>query len=149
MPPELEWFANLDNPRTRRAYRIDVKEFTAFAGVEHPEEMRQITRAHLIAWRKDLERRGLAPSSIRRKLAAVASLCKTARACPTCASSAKAPKSATCRPIRSPCNGFTITWKPPVTQTNPMGRCFGPSKTRQGRGAPTGRSPTGPSTTAC
>jgi site-specific recombinase XerC len=74
MPPELEWFANLDNPRTRRAYRIDVKEFTAFAGVERPEEMRQITRAHLIAWRKDLERRGQAPSSIRRKLAAVASL---------------------------------------------------------------------------
>ena len=24
MPPELEWFANLDNPRTRRAYRNDV-----------------------------------------------------------------------------------------------------------------------------
>jgi len=74
MPPELEWFANLDNPRTRRAYRNDVKEFTAFAGVERPEEMRRVTRAHLIAWRKDLERRGLAPSSIRRKLAAVASL---------------------------------------------------------------------------
>jgi site-specific recombinase XerC len=74
MPPELEWFANLDNPRTRRAYRNDVKEFTAFAGVTRPEEMRQVTRAHLIAWRKDLERRGLAPSSIRRKLAAVASL---------------------------------------------------------------------------
>ena len=36
--------------------------------------MRQVTWAHLIAWRKDLERRGLAPSSIRRKLAAVASL---------------------------------------------------------------------------
>jgi hypothetical protein len=33
MPPELEWFANLDNPRTRRAYRNDVKKFTAFAGV--------------------------------------------------------------------------------------------------------------------
>ena len=74
MPPELEWFANLNNPRTRRAYRNDVKEFTSFAGVERPEEMRQVTRAHLTAWRKDLERRGLAPSSIRRKLAAVASL---------------------------------------------------------------------------
>src|SRR5437764_10581222 len=74
MPPELDWFANLDNPRTRRAYRLDVRDFTAFAGVMRPEEMRQVTRAHLIAWRKDLERRGLAPSSIRRKLAAVASL---------------------------------------------------------------------------
>src|SRR5947209_360855 len=37
-------------PRTRRAYRNDVKEFTAFAGVERPEETRQVTRAHLIAW---------------------------------------------------------------------------------------------------
>src|SRR3954467_15602840 len=46
MPPEVEWFANLDNPRTRRAYRIDVKEFTAFAGVERPEEMCQVSRAH-------------------------------------------------------------------------------------------------------
>jgi site-specific recombinase XerD len=36
--------------------------------------MRSVTRAHLIAWRTDLERRGLAPSTIRRKLASVASL---------------------------------------------------------------------------
>jgi hypothetical protein len=46
MPPELEWFANLDNARTRRAYRKDVKDFTAFAGVDRPEEMRRVTRAH-------------------------------------------------------------------------------------------------------
>ena len=39
-----------------------------------PEEMRQVTHAQLIAWRKELERRSLAKSSIRRKLAAVASL---------------------------------------------------------------------------
>ena len=50
MPPELEWFANLYNPRTQRAHRNYVKEFTAFAGVQRPEEMRQVTRAHLIAW---------------------------------------------------------------------------------------------------
>ena len=53
MPPELEWFANLDNPRTRRAYRLDVRDFTSFAGVERPEEMRQVTRAH----RNRLEKR--------------------------------------------------------------------------------------------
>jgi site-specific recombinase XerD len=74
MPPELEWFTNLDNARTRRAYRLDLRDFTRFVGVEFPEEMRQVTRAHLIAWRTDLERRGLARSSIRRKLAAVTSL---------------------------------------------------------------------------
>jgi len=32
--------------------------------------LRTITRAHVIAWRKDLEKRELATSSIRRKLAA-------------------------------------------------------------------------------
>jgi hypothetical protein len=74
VPPELEWFANITNPRTRRAYQQDVRDFTAFVGITRPEEFRTVTRAHLIAWRKDLEARNLAPSSIRRKLAALASL---------------------------------------------------------------------------
>ena len=74
VPPELEWFANLPNARTRRAYQQDVRDFTAFVGITRPEEFRTVTRAHLIAWRKDLEARNLAPSSIRRKLAALSSL---------------------------------------------------------------------------
>ena len=74
VPPELEWFANIHNARTRRAYRQDVADFTAFVGIGRPEEFRTVTRAHLIAWRKDLEARHLAPSSIRRKLAALSSL---------------------------------------------------------------------------
>jgi hypothetical protein len=68
IPPELEWLANLTNPKTRRAYKIDVEEFIAFAGLRGIAELRSITRAHVIAWRKDLEKRELAPSSIRRKL---------------------------------------------------------------------------------
>ena len=74
VPPELEWFANIRNERTRRAYQQDVRDFTAFVGIERPEEFRVVTRAHLIAWRKELERRELAPASIRRKLAAMSSL---------------------------------------------------------------------------
>ena len=31
--PELEWLANITNPQTRRAYRIDVSEFSAFANL--------------------------------------------------------------------------------------------------------------------
>lgn len=27
VPPEAEWFANINNPQTRRAYRIDLREF--------------------------------------------------------------------------------------------------------------------------
>jgi integrase/recombinase XerD len=74
MPAELEWFANIDNPRTRRAYRNDIEEFSRFVGIAKPEEMRSVTRSHLIAWRKQLELRNLAGSTIRRKLSAVASL---------------------------------------------------------------------------
>lgn len=74
VPPELEWLANLTNRKTRRAYKIDVEEFIAFAGLRSPMEMRSITRAHVIAWRKDLEQRGLAHSSIRRKLSALSAL---------------------------------------------------------------------------
>jgi hypothetical protein len=29
--PELEWLANITNPKTRRAYKVDVEEFSRFA----------------------------------------------------------------------------------------------------------------------
>ena len=74
VPPELEWFANLTNDQTRRAYRSDIQAFMRFIGIEQPEEFRQITRPHMLAWRKDLEARGLAAATIRRKLAALTSL---------------------------------------------------------------------------
>lgn len=73
VPPETEWFANIDNPHTRRAYRNDLKEFMSFAGIRTPTELRLITRAHVIAWRKDLDARTLAPGSIRRKMSALSS----------------------------------------------------------------------------
>jgi integrase/recombinase XerD len=74
VPPEVEWFANIDNPRTRRAYQIDIHEFMQFVGIAKPEEFRGVMRAHVIAWRKDLERRVLSGASIRRKLAALSSI---------------------------------------------------------------------------
>jgi len=57
VPPETEWFANIDNAPTRRAYKSDLKEFMGFAAIRTPIELRLITRAHVIAWRKDLDTR--------------------------------------------------------------------------------------------
>ena len=74
VPAEIEWFANIDNPRTRRAYQIDLAEFMAFVGIQRPEEFRIVTRGHVIAWRKTLEARELSGASIRRKLSALSSL---------------------------------------------------------------------------
>ncbi len=74
MPAAAEWFANLDNPRTRRAYQGDLQDFCQFVGITAAEQFRAVTRAHVLAWRQQLEQRGLSGASIRRKLAALASL---------------------------------------------------------------------------
>ena len=79
VPPEVEWFANILNPNTKRAYENDVKDFMRFVGIERPKEFRNVTRSHVIAWRKTFETRGkdgkpLAASTSRRKLSALSSL---------------------------------------------------------------------------
>lgn len=74
VPAAVEWFANIDNPRTRRAYQADLEDFCAFVGLTGADEFRAVTRAHVLAWRAQLEQRGLAGATIRRKLAALASL---------------------------------------------------------------------------
>ncbi|HZZ01339.1 tyrosine-type recombinase/integrase [Paraburkholderia sp.] len=74
VPAEAEWFANLDNPQTRRAYQTDLQDFMGFAGIWQPDEFRIVTRAHVLAWRKVLETRALSGATIRRKLAALSSL---------------------------------------------------------------------------
>jgi len=74
VPPEIEWFANLTSPQTRRAYEHAVRDFVRFTGIARPEEFRTVTRAHVIAWRDELVSRGLAGSTIRHRLASLASL---------------------------------------------------------------------------
>ncbi len=74
VPPELEWFANLGNAATRRAYATALKDFMKFTGIERPEEFRTVTRTHVIAWRDELSRRTLSATTIRHRLSALASL---------------------------------------------------------------------------
>src|SRR6202142_4288615 len=74
VPPEVEWFANLGNRATRRAYETALKDFMRFTGIARPEEFRIVTRAHVIAWRDELARRALSATTIRHRLSALASL---------------------------------------------------------------------------
>lgn len=74
VPPEAQWFANLTSNQTRRAYQNDLAGFMRFTGIVKPEEFRLVTRSHVLAWRADLERQLLSGATIRRKLAALASL---------------------------------------------------------------------------
>jgi hypothetical protein len=59
VPPEIEWFANITNPSTRRAYEAAIQDFMRFTGINRPKEFRTVTRAHVIAWRDDLAGRML------------------------------------------------------------------------------------------
>jgi integrase/recombinase XerD len=76
VPPEIEWFANITNRSTRRAYETAIKDFMRFTGIVRPEEFRTVTRAHVIAWRDDLGRREDIQSgaTVRHRLAALSSL---------------------------------------------------------------------------
>jgi integrase/recombinase XerD len=80
VPPEVEWFANLTNAHTRRAYEKAVGDFMRFTGIVRPEEFRTVTRAHIIAWRDDLRTRltragtPWSDASIRHRLSALAAL---------------------------------------------------------------------------
>ena len=74
VPPATTWFANIDNPQTRRAYQRDIQEFMVFTGIDRPDQFRIVVRAHVLAWRRGLEGRALSGATIRRKLAALSSL---------------------------------------------------------------------------
>ena len=74
VPPEAEWFANIDNEGTKRIYATALREFMAFIGISRAEDFRIVTRAHVIAWRKQLEERALSGATVRGKLAALSSL---------------------------------------------------------------------------
>jgi len=74
VPPELEWFANIDNKSTRRAYENALQDFMWFTGIKEPGEFRIVTRSHVIAWRDDLVTRALSGMTVRHRLAALSSL---------------------------------------------------------------------------
>jgi len=74
VPPEIEWFANLQNKNTKRAYLKDVQQFQQFSGITALEDFRDVTRAHVIAFRDYLKRQELSAATIRRKLAALSAL---------------------------------------------------------------------------
>ena len=65
VPSGIAWFANLINANTRCSYRQELADLTAFTGLRQPEQFRDVTRAHVIAWwesRRDGEQSALSPA---------------------------------------------------------------------------------------
>lgn len=76
IPPESVWLANFTSPQTKKTYRNAVGQFFAFVGVSHSLELKNVSTAHLIAWRETLQQGGASPRTINNKLSAVSSLFK-------------------------------------------------------------------------
>lgn len=70
--PELKWFTNLPNPDPGRAYRQNIQDLMAFAGLHQSEQFWEITRA-VITWREEITRQELAHDTIHCKLVALSS----------------------------------------------------------------------------
>jgi site-specific recombinase XerD len=77
IPEEEVWLAAQKSARTRRAYRLDVRHFMATLNITTADELRRIDHRAVIAWeRTQREDQGAAPSTVRRRLAALSSLFK-------------------------------------------------------------------------
>ncbi len=55
-------------------YERALEDFAAFTGIQAPADFRQVTRAHVLAWQRELEQQGVAGATIRPRLAALSSL---------------------------------------------------------------------------
>jgi integrase/recombinase XerC len=83
----LEAFLAGRGPQTLRAYRKDLASFTAFAGAASGETAAALLLARgpgpanelVLVYRQDLQKRGLSPATVNRRLAALRSLVKLAR----------------------------------------------------------------------
>ena len=77
IPEEEVWLASQKSARTRRAYRQDVAHFMHTLGITTPDHLRQVDHRAVIAWEHIMrEQEGAAPSTVRRRLAALSSLFK-------------------------------------------------------------------------
>ena len=70
------FFANKENSNTRKEYRSALSEMFYYLGAQEVPHPKLLKRHHVIAYKQSLERLGLAPKTILKKLAAVSSFCK-------------------------------------------------------------------------
>ena len=77
IPEEDIWLAKQKSKRTRRAYKLDVQHFMRTLNIRSYDELRQVDHRAVIAWERIMrEIDKAAPSTVRRRLAALSSLFK-------------------------------------------------------------------------
>jgi integrase/recombinase XerD len=77
IPEEEIWLAKQKSGRTRRAYRLDVQHFLRTLAIGPAAELRAADHKAVIAWERFMrESEHAAPSTIRRRVAALSSMFK-------------------------------------------------------------------------
>ena len=77
IPEEGIWLAKQKSKRTRRAYKQDVRHFMRTLTIRSYDELRKVDHRAVIAWERIMrEIEEAAPSTVRRRLAALSSLFK-------------------------------------------------------------------------
>src|SRR5579875_1381130 len=77
IPEEDIWLAKQKSKRTRRAYKLDVRHFMRTLMIRSYDELRRVDHRAVIAWERIMrEIEEAAPSTVRRRLAALSSLFK-------------------------------------------------------------------------
>ena len=74
IPEEELWLQGQLSTHTRRAYKEDVRHFMRTLNVTTQDELRQVSRAAVIAWTRKMEAEDAKPRTVRRRLAALSSL---------------------------------------------------------------------------
>ena len=74
IPEEELWLQGQLSVHTRRAYKEDVHHFMRTLRVTSQDELRQVSRAAVIAWIRAMEAEDAKPRTVRRRLAALSSL---------------------------------------------------------------------------
>ena len=77
IPEEDIWLAKQKSKRTRRAYKLDVQHFMRTLMIRSYDQLRQVDHRAVIAWERIMrEIEKAAPSTVRRRFAALSSLMK-------------------------------------------------------------------------
>jgi site-specific recombinase XerD len=74
VPEELLWRANFNSDQSIATYDDAIQQFMQFLQINTPEELRQVTHAHVIAFKQHLQALNKKPSTINNRLSAISSL---------------------------------------------------------------------------
>ncbi|MCP4021112.1 MAG: tyrosine-type recombinase/integrase [Desulfobacteraceae bacterium] len=74
VPQEILWLANFNSENTRVTYEKALMQFMAFLGISTTDQLRQVERSHVIAYKEHLVKQGYKPRTINLKLTTLSSL---------------------------------------------------------------------------